>query len=100
VILGVAILVLVGRKRPQVATQVVGAGDFQHPDRSVPWWATLGSLIDRWIGWERLPLPLGLAVLYCVRTVMRAKNLYDTSVLLTIPQPEPQAEGTSYLTAR
>jgi hypothetical protein len=95
-ILGIA--VVVSRKRSQqVATHV--ANDFQHPDRSVPWWAAVGGLVDRWVGWYRLPLPLGLTVLIAVRRVLQAKNLYDTSSLPTLPQPPPQAQGT-YLTAR
>jgi hypothetical protein len=66
----------------------------------VPWWASVGGLIDRWVGWYRLPLPLGVAVLVAVRRVLRAKNLYDTSMLPTIPQPPPQEQGVFYRTAR
>ena len=67
---------------------------------SVSWLAALVSLIDRKIGWFRLPLPLGIQVLDGVRSFMRAKNLYDTSTLPIIPQPAPQPQGVSYLTAR
>lgn len=102
-ILGAAIAatiaVVVGRKRTQAPTTVT-TEDFRHPDRSVSWLAALDSLIDRKIGWFRLPLPLGILVLDGVRSFMRAKNLYDTSSLPTIPQPTPQPQGVSYLTAR
>ncbi len=97
-ILGVAIAVVVGRKRSQVSAPVTD--EFRHPDRSVSWLAAIDSLVDRKVGWYRLPLPLGIQVLDGVRSFMRAKNLYDTSTLPTIPQPQPQPQGVSYLTAR
>src|SRR5690242_6084338 len=96
-ILAIAIVVIVSRNRSQQKVTYV-ASDFQHPDRSVPWWAAVGSMVDRSVGWYRLPLPLGIAVLNSARRVLRAKNLYDTSALPTIPQPQPQ--GKSYLTSR
>ena len=34
--------------------------------------------IDRRLGWDRLPTPLGLAVLIGVRDMLRQRNLYDT----------------------
>jgi hypothetical protein len=39
--------------------------------------------LDRWIGWDRLPLPVGLAVLLGLRNVLRRENLYDTGVAPT-----------------
>lgn len=102
-ILGAAIAatiaVVVGRKRTQAPAAVV-TEDFRHPDRSVSWLSSLDSLIDRKVGWYRLPLLLGIQVLDGVRSFMRAKNLYDTSTLPSIPQPAPQPQGVSYLTAR
>src|SRR5213080_772547 len=97
-ILGVGIAVIVTRKRSQGTTHVTS--DFKHPNRSVPWWAAVDVMVDRWVGWYRLPIPLGLAVIEGVRRMLRAKNLYDTTTLSTIPQPQPQAQGVSYLTAR
>src|SRR5947209_19035225 len=97
-ILGVAIAVVVGRKRSQAPVGVTN--DYRHPDRSVSWLAAIDSVVDRKIGWYRLPLPLCIFVLDGVRSFMRAKNLYDTSTLPTIPQPAPQPQGVSYLTAR
>src|SRR5436305_13146152 len=96
--LGIVIAVVVGRKRSQTPT--VATNDFRHPDRSVSWLAAVDSMVDRKIGWYRLPLPLGIQVLDGVRSFMRAKNLYDTSTLPSIPQPSPQPPGVSYLTAR
>ncbi len=97
-ILGVAVAVVVGRKRSQAPVGVTN--DFRHPDRSVSWLAAINSMVDRKIGWYRLPLPLGIQVLDGVRSFMRAKNLYDTSTLPTIPRPAPEPPGASYLTAR
>ena len=34
---------------------------------------------DRCVGWDKLPTPLGLAVLIGLRNVLRQENLYDTS---------------------
>ena len=81
-ILGIAITVVVGRKRSQVSVRITD--DFRHPDRSVSWLAAIDSMVDRKVGWYRLPLPLGVQVLDGVRSFMRAKNLYDTSTLSTI----------------
>ncbi len=97
-ILGVGIAVIVIRKQSQAPTRVTS--DFRNPDRSVPSWAAASTALDRSVGWYRLPLPLGVAVLYGVRRVLQAKNPYDTSVLPTIPKPQPQAQDLSYLSAR
>jgi Animal haem peroxidase len=50
---------------------------------SAPWrlYDRIAELIDHKIGWYRLPLPLGLAVLVGLRDVLRKQNLYDTSAL-------------------
>ena len=53
-------------------------------------WALYGKLAglaDRRIGWHRLPLPLGLAVLAGLRDVLRKDNLYDTSALPAVNLP-------------
>jgi heme peroxidase len=34
---------------------------------------------DRRVGWDKLPTPLGLAVLIGLRNILRQQNLYDTS---------------------
>jgi hypothetical protein len=51
--------------------------------QSVPWrlYGRAAVLIDQKIGWHRLPVPLGLAVLIGFRDVLRKQNLYDTSAL-------------------
>ena len=39
--------------------------------------ARVAQTTDRWVGWFRLPKPLGLAVLIGLREQLRADNLYD-----------------------
>jgi hypothetical protein len=55
------------------------------------------SLLDRRFGWDRLPVPLGIAVLIGLRSNLRRQNLYDTG-LVAPPKPLPDAQH--YLTAR
>src|SRR5215472_17642661 len=45
------------------------------------------EFVDRKIGWHRLPVPLGLAVLGGLRDVLRVRNLYDTSTLPSVSLP-------------
>jgi hypothetical protein len=47
----------------------------------------LAELADRRIGWHRLPVPLGLAVLAGLRDVLRKDNLYDTGALPAVNLP-------------
>jgi Animal haem peroxidase len=50
----------------------------------------IAHLIDRRVGWDRLPLPLGLAVLAGIRNTLRRSNLYDTR---TIPAVDTAPVG-------
>jgi len=43
--------------------------------------------IDRRLGWERLPPPLGLLVIFGVRVVLRERNLYDPEQLPAVNRP-------------
>jgi hypothetical protein len=52
---------------------------------------TIAEAVDRRIGWDRLPVPLGLLTLVGVRNVLRRRNLYDTR---TEPTTEPQRAGS------
>src|SRR4029450_7896637 len=38
----------------------------------------LTEKVDRTVGWDKLPLPLGLAALVGIRDLLRQKNLYNT----------------------
>jgi Animal haem peroxidase len=56
--------------------------------------------IDRRLGWERLPSPLGLLVIFGVRTVLRRRNLYDAEQLPTVNTPPVGPLDPSYLDTR
>jgi hypothetical protein len=45
----------------------------------------LASLVDRRIGWDRLPRPIGLLMLVGLRDELRARNLTDTGLVKPAP---------------
>ncbi|HEY6278153.1 MAG TPA: peroxidase family protein, partial [Streptosporangiaceae bacterium] len=52
--------------------------------RDTPLWNAydrLAQAIDHRFGWDKLPKPLGLAVLIGLRNILRQRNLYDTASL-------------------
>ena len=60
---------------------------------------------DRCVGWDKLPTPLGLAVLIGLRNILRQENLYDTSgqpAVNTPPVPplEPGIPGRAHRARR
>lgn len=61
-----------------------------HPVRLL---AHLAEVVDRRLGWSRLPTPLGLAVLIGLRSRLRAHNLIDTGGHPGRPLP-PDTDGT------
>jgi hypothetical protein len=76
---------------PPSSSQVPG-GNYR---RSLFWWLydTACEVVDRTIGWDRLPLPCGLAVLVGVRNILRKENLHDPSALVPVvggPQAPPR----------
>ncbi|MEV4112861.1 peroxidase family protein [Nonomuraea sp. NPDC049695] len=79
---------LAGRERP-----VAGAGY-----RGSWFWTAydaLAELLDHRFGWDRLPTPLGLAVLVGIRNRLRKRNLYDSGRLPAVgpPPPAPDPAG-------
>ncbi|MFG1707794.1 peroxidase family protein [Nonomuraea sp. M3C6] len=56
--------------------------------------------IDRAVGWHRLPLPLGLAVLIGLRDRLRDRNLHDTSGRPAIDPPPVGPPQAWHATAR
>ncbi|MFE0388119.1 peroxidase family protein [Streptomyces bungoensis] len=46
-------------------------------------------LLNRWVPWYRLPLPVGLLNLVFLRRTLRRKNLIDTDLHEAPPQPFP-----------
>lgn len=50
--------------------------------RNTFFWRTYDAVaqwVDQRVGWDKLPTPLGLAVLIGLRNILRQKNLYDTT---------------------
>ena len=73
-------------------------GDHQDPNRSyhdsLPWQLLrrLSGQLDRSVGWDHLPRPLGLGVLVGLRDTLRRENLADPSTAVGLnPQPLPPA---------
>ncbi len=54
--------------------------------------------LDRWLGWDRLPLPLAIPTLVGIRGRLRNENLYDTGKGRRAA--EPDKDSGNYLTAR
>jgi hypothetical protein len=67
--------------------------------RRTPFWRVydkVAQAVDHKRGWDKLPLPAGLAVLIGVRNILRQKNLHDPSTAVPIvngPTPAPRTEG-------
>lgn len=70
--------------------------------RSLVWRAydRLAEKVDRVVGWDRLPRPLGLAVLVGIRNGLRKENLYDTTDLPATNAPPVAPPSSHHLTAR
>jgi hypothetical protein len=77
---------------------------WQHPDADArpPWrpWIPLANLVDRRVGWHRLPWPLGLAMVVALRHQLRRDNLYDPSTVVPSLPRSPVTIGATHLTAR
>ncbi|MGK5169475.1 peroxidase family protein [Geodermatophilus sp. CPCC 205761] len=69
---------------------------------SLPWTVirAAATALDRRRGWDRLPLPLALAVLTGLRDALRRHNLIDTGVLPTADAPVVPPFSPGVLTAR
>src|SRR3954451_7434800 len=72
--------------------------------RQTPFWLVydwVAQAVDRWRGWDKLPVPAGLAVLIGVRTILRQQNLRDPSSVVPIVNAPPVPERTpEHLVAR
>jgi hypothetical protein len=71
--------------------------------RNTPVWRAYDAAaeaIDHWIGWDRLPTPLGLFVLLGVRNRLRQKNLYDTTGEPSTSPPKLAKPGPFAVTGR
>jgi Animal haem peroxidase len=71
-----------------VAGPPVPGGDYR---RGVLWrvYAGLAQLVDHRVGWDRLPVALGLTVLGGVRIILRQRNLQDPSSRVPVVDAPP-----------
>ena len=81
------------RKRGGQATAAAPAG--YHDSLAWRLYDGAAEAIDRRVGWDELPTPLGLAVLGGLRDVLRKHNLFDTSHqpatnLPPLAEPDPR----------
>src|SRR5438093_10900055 len=62
----------------------------------------LAEVVDRRIGWSRLPKPVGILTLVGLRTRLRERNLYDTGGPADLPAGAPgiPRPDEDYMTAR
>ena len=56
--------------------------------------------VDRVVGWDKLPLPLGLLNLIGIRTRLRERNLHDTSHLPATNTPRVPPPSPKHLVSR
>ncbi|TFV89855.1 peroxidase family protein [Blastococcus sp. CT_GayMR16] len=87
-------------KRPAAGPPPVPGADYRH----TPFWRIydrVAQAIDHRRGWDKLPLPAGLAVLIGVRTILRQSNLHDPSTKVPVVNAPPVPERTpQHLVAR
>src|SRR4051812_13762684 len=60
----------------------------------------ISQALDQRFGWDKLPLPISLPTLVGVRTILRQKNLYDTTSLPAVDERPLPPWSPTYLTAR
>lgn len=71
--------------------------------RGGPFWRLYTALteqLDHRVGWDKLPVPVGLGVLIGLRTRLRQQNLVDTRDLPSVEEPKPPAPEASQRTVR
>ncbi|GAC1617412.1 MAG: peroxidase [Ktedonobacteraceae bacterium] len=60
----------------------------------------LATTLDSAVGWDNVPLPLGLLMLIGLRNILRQQNLHDTTYEPAINQPIIEPMQARYLTER
>jgi Animal haem peroxidase len=80
----------------------MGSSQPSNYHRSTFWqrYDRITELVDRKVGWHRLPTPLGLASLIGLRDVLRKQNLYDTTGLPAVEAPQVGPPAPQVRTAR
>lgn len=86
VALAAGITALVQRQRltaKQVTAEQVSSGKtIPSGYRQTPFWRIydqIAETLDRTVGWDNVPTPLGLLILLGLRNILRQQNLYDTT---------------------
>ena len=100
---GIVALVL----RQRVTTEQVNskqAGQAAQPGyRQTLFWRIydqLAETLDHAVGWDKVPMPLGLLILIGLRNILRQQNLHDTTHEPAINQPAIELMQARYLTER
>ncbi|HCI81571.1 MAG TPA: heme peroxidase [Ktedonobacter sp.] len=71
--------------------------------RQTPFWRIYDQLAERLdaaVGWDKVPLPVGLLILIGLRNILRQQNLYDTTHEPAVNQPAIEPMQARYLTER
>jgi len=96
--LGTGLTVSALLRRDQAAAASPGGGSRQSLAGKL--YDTAAEVIDRRVGWDKLPTPLGLAVLAGLRDTLRKRNLYDTSSQPAVNTPPVGPPDPRNLTRR
>ncbi len=87
-----------------IAKQEVTTGKATQPGyRQTPFWRIYDRAaeeLDRSVGWDKVPTPLGLLILIGLRNILRQQNLHDTTHEPAINQPAIEPMQARYLTER
>lgn len=106
---GMSLAAIAQRRQPEIPENeaiapltseipVVGVGY-----RQGLFWRTydrVAQSIDHKLGWDRLPRPFGLFVLFGLRNILRQRNLYDTTAIPSMHAPHAGPLDARYLAAR
>ncbi len=100
---GIVALVL----RQRVTTEQANSGQAgqaaQRGYRQTLFWRSydqLAETLDHAVGWDKVPMPLGLLILIGLRNILRQQNLHDTTHEPAINQPAIELMQARYLTER
>ncbi len=99
-IVGMVVLVLRQRSTAEQATaeKVTLSGYRQAPIWRV--YDRIAEKLDHAVGWDKVPTPLGLAILIGLRNILRQQNLCDTTREPAVNQPAIEPMQVRYLTER
>ncbi len=103
--LAAGIVSLILRQRAPTERVTTGqTGQVAQPGyRQTSFWRTydqLAEMLDHAVGWDKVPMPLGLLILLGLRTILRQQNLHDTTHEPAINQPAIEPMQARYLTTR